>query len=1213
MDLTRNGSSPYRIAVATSSRPVVANAAAVLQDYLARVTGVRLPIDRVDPGGTVPERSIVVGDLAFAVRVAPELAAPALGYDGLIVRAVDDRLVLTGAPERGPLYAVIDFLEREVGCRWFSTQRVVIPAEPDLVVSIEDRRDEPAFEIRMPWGVDMWHAASRTTFTPPDWGANPSRSDGNSHTFFLDAPAATFFRDHPKWFSYHSNNVWFHETGQLNYHNAELLAHIKKVKLSAFEGWARDLPNLNLCPNDCLGWSEDPAANAFDGPEDSVAASHVHFVNQVADAVAARFPDRRLVTLAYLQTHVPPKTLRYAPNVTLMICEPDALWGRAVTRSGALGRQYVETVRRWALKCDMPLVWLYHQFCVPKHVFSPDIAGLQGDFQAYRDAGARGFFAEIYSKRHNTTHFDELRPYLMSRLAWDPDLDLTELLCDFHLKYFGPNAGPKMLEFTHAVCDGLDSFDPGGLSDDRLDRMERLAAEARPLADDRFAARRIAEAQRAVVFTRMAKLIGHMTVRGGKLRNNADAPEASPLRRRFSELSAEIGDDEQVTLAAQRYGQPVVEKQNSDLKLTIVPASGATVARIIDLRTQRDYAFLFPVRSGKLVGGYQELLGFQWSCPGIFTPFSVERDTDRGLTLVSDEVKPGVRIRRTISLPESGPSFRVVSRVTNVSDKDVSRGFRTHPMFRLGDIEDCWFAYRTGDGRVVAKPAQALECLSAGWGPTGLWALVNSRLDTGILWESPPVHNGHYTWAAPFHNSFACETFSEHATLKPGASLELEQRFTILRDARRWCTLNGIPVPAAPDAGEGRTHVALRPLSKAEKWHRKHGLFFSGWLSVPDPDVLAHYHRLYPYAFTTMRGNADMREALEKLGMPWLELNERGPCFDRDNWRNGSVPQLPSAHEVGYCLDEDVLWKRDLPTGRVQQNVTRVLTANRIRPDALYVIGCHAWNRSYGSTRLAARIGPDVVAGEVYPFIHGNDRYSSFFWQLTWARDAARRTGKAHWNFIQTFGQPVVKKGHCRPPSPSEQRLQVFGALAWGYLGFVDYYYALPRDYYERGSVPFLERPDGTPTAAYGVQQALVREAMNLGRGLSQLRNVDVGFAADTPRLFRGLPVELASDPAPAVTVGRFTDDSGNDSYFMVTSTRAAKNLTAEQGTQDVTLIVRGNHQLIELDRMTGELVRHRPVQLGEAAGCRFRLPGGTGTLLKVDDGRPFALQPAVP
>ena len=109
-------------------------------------------------------------------------------------------------------------------------------------------------------------------------------------------------------------------------------------------------------------------------------------------------------------------------------------------------------------------------------------------------------------------------------------------------------------------------------------------------------------------------------------------------------------------------------------------------------------------------------------------------------------------------------------------------------MFQIGRVEDCWFVYRTGAGKMVAKPVQPLECLSAGWGPTGLWAVINPKTNTGIMWQSPSVHNGSFTWASPHSNSFACETFSRHAELKPGETLEMKQTFTILRDARQWCS-----------------------------------------------------------------------------------------------------------------------------------------------------------------------------------------------------------------------------------------------------------------------------------------------------------------------------------------------------------------------------------------------------------------------------------------
>ena len=133
---------------------------------------------------------------------------------------------------------------------------------------------------------------------------------------------------------------------------------------------------------------------------------------------------------------------------------------------------------------------------------------------------------------------------------------------------------------------------------------------------------------------------------------------------------------------------------------------------------------------------------------------------------------------------------------------------------------------------MVAKPAEPLECLSADWGPTGLWALVNVKQNRGISWESPPVHNGHFTWGDPARNIFGCETFSEHRDLRPGEMLEMEQTFTILRDAKTWCEHNNISLPFEKSSAgreQGKwPRVTLRPLSKAENWHRRHGLYFSG-------------------------------------------------------------------------------------------------------------------------------------------------------------------------------------------------------------------------------------------------------------------------------------------------------------------------------------------------------------------------------------------------
>jgi hypothetical protein len=424
------------------------------------------------------------------------------------------------------------------------------------------------------------------------------------------------------------------------------------------------------------------------------------------------------------------------------------------------------------------------------------VAGLQDDFRAYLAAGAKGFCAEIYSADNNTTHFDDLRAYLMRRLAWDVDLDFEALLRDFHLRCFGPRTGPLMLQFYHAATDGLNTYEPEAWSPERLDRMDAILDPAAPLADDDYVRRRITQSRRAIAHTRLAARVGVWGVRDGVMRNSAEAPECVQLRARLHDLGRELGEGDAVTAEEQRSEEPVVEVGNGELALTVVPGAGGAIARIIDQQTGDDAAVVFPPTGPGLVGGYQELAGFSWSSPGIRTRFTVTSQGRRHVALESAPVEPGMVIGRSITLSAGRPSFVLRTRLTNTGPETLTRGLRTHPMLRNGPMEDNRFIYRTEDGRYVAQQVPVQQALSAGWGPTGQWAIVNLRANRGVLWESPPVHNGHFVWASPFHGSFfACETFSEHLAIPPGETREVEQRFTILRDAVGWCPQRGIVQP----------------------------------------------------------------------------------------------------------------------------------------------------------------------------------------------------------------------------------------------------------------------------------------------------------------------------------------------------------------------------------------------------------------------------------
>jgi len=108
--LARNGQTEYRVVVAGDAIAPERHAAEELAHFLEESTGAEFPIVGPDEAGDGPLILVGQGERAGDTT--------ALGTDGLIVLTQGEDLILAGGVPRGTLYAVYDFLEDVVGCRW---------------------------------------------------------------------------------------------------------------------------------------------------------------------------------------------------------------------------------------------------------------------------------------------------------------------------------------------------------------------------------------------------------------------------------------------------------------------------------------------------------------------------------------------------------------------------------------------------------------------------------------------------------------------------------------------------------------------------------------------------------------------------------------------------------------------------------------------------------------------------------------------------------------------------------------------------------------------------------------------------------------------------------------------------------------------------------------------------------------------------------------
>ena len=159
--LVRDGLTEYR--VVTSAAPTAANALAAreLAAYLARATGAEFAVV-AEPDGPAGAVGLYVGRTAFAEKHGVDFSS--FGREESLLRTFGDDIVLCGGRPHGALYAVYDFLEKQLGCYWLDEKTEVVPRVTELKVGRLKVRRQPAF-----WYRDVYTARHQY------WGGGAGR------------------------------------------------------------------------------------------------------------------------------------------------------------------------------------------------------------------------------------------------------------------------------------------------------------------------------------------------------------------------------------------------------------------------------------------------------------------------------------------------------------------------------------------------------------------------------------------------------------------------------------------------------------------------------------------------------------------------------------------------------------------------------------------------------------------------------------------------------------------------------------------------------------------------------------------------------------------------------------------------------------------------------------------------------------------------------
>jgi hypothetical protein len=431
--LAENQMSSYRILLPSAPTPVDQKAAKVLQDYLLQISGAALPIISADQHRSPYE--IVLGQNDRLDELGIKINFNSLKEDGFIIKTDSVRLIIAGGNDKGTLYGVYSFLEKYLGCRMYSPEVKVIPKQERITLSRIEDKQVPVIGFRDTHYRVTWDA-EYTDWHKLDHDSNGNRTDWGMwvHTFNELVPPETYYEDHPEYFAMVNGSRIPTQLCLTNPAVLEITIQNLRKKIAqkpAARYWS-------VSQNDNRNYCTCPHCKAIDDGEGSPSGSIIQFVNQVAD----QFPQKVISTLAYEYGRKAPKTLTPRDNVNIMLCSIEIYRDKAIV-SDPTSADFAKDVQEWGRIAKDIIVWDYViQF---NHLISPfpNLHVLQPNIQFFAENGVSAMFEQ--GNREVGGEFAELRPYLISKLLWDPYLNVDTLMDDFLHGFYGAAAGPIRL------------------------------------------------------------------------------------------------------------------------------------------------------------------------------------------------------------------------------------------------------------------------------------------------------------------------------------------------------------------------------------------------------------------------------------------------------------------------------------------------------------------------------------------------------------------------------------------------------------------------------------------------------------------------------------------------------------------------------------------------------------------------------------------------
>lgn len=438
--LIKKGVTDYKILLAEGADDKLIEAAEDMKDIVLKATGARFEIVY---GETSSDKVVSVGDtpLARSAAVSPTEDLDELGYG---IKTVGKNVFIYGNSDYALIFGIYGFLEAQFNFENFTDDYYYIDKTDTVVLLDFDVKEVPDLGYPFVCSAYMSSDLARIRMKQIATKEMVVTENFQVHTCEVYIPSDKYKENHSKWFAYDCNQLCFSAHGDATERTA-LVNEFANV----FIKYLKSVPTKNVIyfgQADEFSWCSCNACNESYAKYSSNAAVVIQLLNDVCELIDEWMAsddgkeyarDYLISFLAYQKTLTAPKlvddSVKCCEHVIAMVCPynldlQNSLYDEV---NSGLYKNFEE----WkAVSSGLAYFGYFYRASSFLHFY--DCYEIMRDLFVYlAESNTRIFFTEA-PQHGKGSAYHALRTYVLSKLTWNVNLDIDELIDNFCERYY---------------------------------------------------------------------------------------------------------------------------------------------------------------------------------------------------------------------------------------------------------------------------------------------------------------------------------------------------------------------------------------------------------------------------------------------------------------------------------------------------------------------------------------------------------------------------------------------------------------------------------------------------------------------------------------------------------------------------------------------------------------------------------------------------------